>query len=90
MRGVHEKFEKLIVPALFYPPKKKRPRAERFSKLESKKIPVDTDYYAITGIRAETKQNLSQLRPESIGQASRISGVSPADIQVLMLYFGIN
>ena len=64
--------------------------AERFSKLESKKIPVDTDYYAITGIRAETKQKLSQLRPESIGQASRISGVSPADIQVLMLYFGIN
>ena len=64
--------------------------AERFLKLESKKIPVDTDYYAITGIRAETKQKLSMLRPESIGQASRISGVSPADIQVLMIYFGIN
>lgn len=64
--------------------------ADRFKKLENKKIPVDTDYYAITGIRAETKQKLSQLRPESIGQASRISGVSPADIQVLMIYFGIN
>lgn len=63
--------------------------AERFSKLESKKIPADTDYYAITGIRAETKQKLSQIKPESIGQASRISGVSPADIQVLMIYFGI-
>ncbi len=64
--------------------------AERFAKLENKKIPADTDYYSITGIRAETKQKLSQLRPESIGQASRISGVSPADIQVLMIYFGIN
>jgi tRNA uridine 5-carboxymethylaminomethyl modification enzyme len=63
--------------------------AERFAKLESKKIPADTDYYAITGIRAETKQKLSQIKPESIGQASRISGVSPADIQVLMIYFGI-
>ncbi len=64
--------------------------AEKFSKLENKKIPPDTDYFAITGIRAETKQKLSQLRPENIGQASRISGVSPADIQVLMIYFGIN
>lgn len=64
--------------------------AERFEKLESKKIPADTDYYAITGIRAETKQKLSQIKPTSIGQASRISGVSPSDIQVLMIYFGIN
>ena len=64
--------------------------AERFAKLENKKIPADTDYYSITGIRAETKQKLSQIKPESIGQASRISGVSPADIQVLMIYFGIN
>lgn len=63
--------------------------AKRFEKLESHKIPADTDYYAITGIRAETKQKLSQIRPTSIGQASRISGVSPADIQVLMIYFGI-
>ena len=64
--------------------------AERFSKLEGKKIPPDTDYFAIQGIRAETKQKLSKIKPESIGQASRISGVSPADIQVLMIYFGIN
>lgn len=64
--------------------------AERFAKLESKRIPPDTDYYAITGIRAETKQKLTEHRPENIGQASRISGVSPADIQVLMIYFGIN
>ncbi len=64
--------------------------AERFAHLESKKIPADTDYFSITGIRAETKQKLSKLRPTSIGQASRISGVSPADIQVLMIYFGIH
>lgn len=63
--------------------------AERFRKLENKKIPEDTDYFAITGIRAETKQKLSKIRPQSIGQASRISGVSPSDIQVLMIYFGI-
>ncbi len=64
--------------------------AKRFEKLESRKIPADTDYFAITGIRAETKQKLSKVKPTSIGQASRISGVSPADIQVLMIYFGIN
>ena len=63
--------------------------AERFKKLESKKIPDDVDYFAITGIRAETKQKLSQIKPKNIGQASRISGVSPSDIQVLMIYFGI-
>ncbi len=63
--------------------------AKRFEKLENHKIPADTDYFSITGIRAETKQKLSQIKPTSIGQASRISGVSPADIQVLMIYFGI-
>ena len=63
--------------------------AERFKKLESKKIPDDIDYFAITGIRAETKQKLSKIKPRNIGQASRISGVSPSDIQVLMIYCGI-
>ena len=55
----------------------------------TKKIPDDVDYFAITGIRAETKQKLSQVKPKNIGQASRISGVSPSDIQVLMIYFNI-
>ena len=63
--------------------------AARFAKLENRKIPADTDYFSIRGIRAETQQKLSKFRPTSIGQASRISGVSPADIQVLMIYFGI-
>lgn len=63
--------------------------AERFTRLESKKLPKDADYSAIRGIRAETRQKLEKYRPESIGQASRISGISPADIQVLMIWFGI-
>lgn len=64
--------------------------AKKFERLESRRIDPETDYFAIPGIRAETKQKLSQIKPTSIGQASRISGVSPADIQVLMIYFGIN
>ena len=63
--------------------------AAHFEKLENKKIPADVDYFAIKGIRMETKQKLDKFRPVSIGQASRISGVSPADIQVLMICFGI-
>ena len=69
--------------------KRQMREAERFTKLENKKLPKDADYAAIRGIRAETKQKLEKFRPENIGQASRISGVSPADIQVLMIYFGI-
>ena len=64
--------------------------AEHFLKLESRKIPEDIDYFAITGIRMETKQKLDKLRPKSLGQASRISGVSPADISVLMIYLHIS
>ena len=64
--------------------------AKKFERLENRFIDPETDYFAIEGIRAETKQKLSKVKPTSIGQASRISGVSPADIQVLMIYFGIN
>ena len=66
--------------------KKELAEAARFGKLEEKKLPADIDYYAIKGIRAETQQKLTKFRPESIGQASRISGVSPADISVLLIY----
>ena len=66
--------------------RKERNEAERFKKLESKKIPEDTDFDAILGIRAETRQKLNKFRPTSVGQASRISGISPADISVLLIY----
>lgn len=61
-------------------------RIEKFRKLENKKIPQDMDYDLIEGLRLEARQKLNDIRPLSIGQASRISGVSPADINVLMIY----
>lgn len=61
-------------------------QAEQFSKLENKKLPVDIDYKSIEGLRLEAIQKLDSIRPLSLGQASRISGVSPADIAVLMIY----
>ena len=48
-------------------------------------MPDDIDYNAISGLRLEARQKLTQIRPENLGQASRISGVSPADIAVLMI-----
>ena len=59
---------------------------EVFKKLEQKKIPQDIDYENVKGIRIEARQKLNKFRPESIGQASRISGISPADISVLLIY----
>ncbi|MGF7186444.1 tRNA uridine 5-carboxymethylaminomethyl modification enzyme [Desulfitispora alkaliphila] len=61
-------------------------QVERFKKLESRFIPEDVDYKTISGLRAEAQQKLSEMKPNSIGQASRISGVSPADISVLLVY----
>ena len=68
----------------------KRQLAEvaRAEKLESKRLPVPFDYSSVHGIRIEAAQKLNKLQPESIGQASRISGVSPADISVLLILFG--
>lgn len=59
---------------------------EQVRKLESKRLPADTDYSTIEGLRLEAREKLNKVRPESIGQASRISGVSPADISVLVIY----
>ena len=58
----------------------------QFSRLEEKKLPADIDYASIAGLRLEAREKLEKIRPENFGQASRISGVSPADISVLMVY----
>jgi tRNA uridine 5-carboxymethylaminomethyl modification enzyme len=60
-------------------------QVERFASLEQKEVPADLDYDAITGLGAEVKQKLKQVRPVSLGQASRISGVTPAAISLLMV-----
>ena len=61
-------------------------QVERMKKMESKKIPVDIDYDAISSIASEARQKLKDVRPLSMGQASRISGVNPADISILLVY----
>ena len=61
-------------------------QVEHFKKLENKLIPDNLDYFGISGLRKEAMQKLDKFRPRSIGQASRISGVSPADISVLLVY----
>lgn len=66
--------------------KKQLAAVENMRKLENKLLPDDIDYRNITGLRLEAQEKLSTIRPLNIGQASRISGVSPADINVLMIY----
>jgi len=63
-------------------------QVEQFKKMEEKKIPENINYDEIQSLRIEAKQKLNLYRPINIGQASRISGVSPADISVLLVYLG--
>ncbi len=69
--------------------KRELAEVEKQRKLENKHLPKEIDYTAIRGLRLEAGQKLAKFRPETVGQASRISGVSPADISVLLLYLGM-
>ena len=66
--------------------KKQLDQVESFKKLEKKKLPETLDYETISGLRIEARQKLNEIKPFNIGQASRISGVSPSDISVLLIY----
>ena len=66
--------------------KKQQLEVEQMQRLETKLLPEDADYASITGLRLEAAEKLGRIRPRSIGQATRISGVSPADISVLLIW----
>ena len=66
--------------------KRQLKQVEEFTKLEEKRLPADINYAEVTGLRLEAREKLEKIRPENFGQAGRISGVSPADISVLMIY----
>ncbi len=78
MMEVQIKYEGYII--------KQQQQIEKFKRLENKKLPQNLDYFSIDGLRIEARQKLDALRPVSVGQASRISGVSPADINVLLIW----
>lgn len=67
---------------------KEKEQIEKAVKLEQKALPDDIDYLSMSGLRLEARQKLDKIRPKNLGQAQRISGVSPADIAVLMVYLG--
>ena len=69
--------------------RREKAQAEQYARLERKKIPADVDYSQIKGLRIEAAQKLKEARPASIGHASRLSGVNPADVSVLLIYFGM-
>ncbi len=69
--------------------KRSRDEAERLKKMEESPLPPDLDYSAISGLRLEAREKLDRIRPLNLGQAERISGVSPADIAVLMVYLSM-
>ena len=69
--------------------KKQRAEIARMEKLEEKRLPDDINYSELRGLRIEAAQKLDKFRPQTVGQASRISGVNPADISVLLIYLGL-
>ena len=62
---------------------------KQFKRLENKALPVEIDYSKISSLRIEAAQKLNLVKPQSVGQASRISGVSPADISVLLVWLEV-
>ena len=66
--------------------KRQEQQAEQFKKMENKLMPENCDYSNIHGLRLEARQKLNKIKPKSLGQASRISGVSPSDVSVLMVW----
>ncbi len=66
--------------------RKQQEEVEKFSRMESKRIPKSFDYHTIKSLSAEAKEKLSKIKPENLGQASRISGITPADISLLLVY----
>lgn len=67
--------------------KRQKAQVEQFKKMEERLLPEDFDYDSVYGLRIEARQKLNKIKPKSLGQASRISGVSPADLSVLIIYF---
>ena len=68
--------------------RRQKQQVAQFKKLEGKKLPENFDYGQVKSLRMEAVQKLNQIQPATVGQASRISGVSPADISVLLVYMG--
>ena len=69
--------------------KRQLKQVEEARKMEERRLPADLDYGAIPGLRLEAREKLQRIRPASFGQAGRISGVSPADLSVLMIYMSL-
>ena len=75
-----------IAPDLFCSTKRVAEQVEKFEKIENKKLSEDINYEEIKGLRIEARQKLKEVRPKTIAQAIRISGVNPSDISVLSVY----
>ena len=68
--------------------RREKENSEKMKKLETQKINPHFDYHKIPSLSSEAKEKLLEIQPETLGQASRISGVSPSDISILMVYLG--